>query len=66
MDAKNSPTQHIVVAVLSLAVVALFRFALELPWAMSFARASFILLFLILIIGPLMKFGKPSKKNNAL
>lgn len=66
MDAKNSPTQHAVVAAVSLGGVALLRFVLENPWPMSFARVAFILLFLILIIGPLMKLTKSSKKASPL
>lgn len=63
MDAKNSPIQHVVVATLSLAVVAIFRFALDMPWPMAFARVSFIVLFLILIIGPLKKLGRTGKNT---
>jgi sulfoxide reductase heme-binding subunit YedZ len=64
MDAKNSPIQHGIVAIASLSVIAVFRFVLEMPWPMAFARTSFILLFLILIIGPLMKLGIPKKKSS--
>lgn len=62
MDAKNSPIQHMIVAVLSLVTVALFRFVLDMAWPASFARVAFILLFFILIIGPLMKLTAPLKK----
>ena len=65
MDAKNSPTKHITVAALSLAVIILFRFAIVMPWPMAFARVSYILLFLILIIGPLQKIKDPAKKASA-
>lgn len=61
MDAKNSPIQHCIVAAISLGAAVVFRFLFELPWPMSFARVSFILLFLILIIGPLGKLKKPMK-----
>lgn len=66
MDAKNSPKQHMIVAASSLGLVALFRFVLDMPWPMSFARVSCVLLFLILIIGPLQKLKTPAKKATAM
>ena len=52
MDAKNTLRQHLIVGIFSLGLVAIFRFLLDISWSVSFARVSFILLFLILIIGP--------------
>lgn len=65
MDAKNSPTKHIAVATVSAALIVVFRLLIEMPWPMAFARVSFILLFLILIIGPLQKLKNPAKKASA-
>lgn len=62
MDAKNSLKQHLVVAALSLGAVALFYFALDMSLPMAFARVSFFLLFIILIIGPLKKLMHKSVK----
>ena len=66
MDTKNTPTQHLIVGIFSLALVAILKFLLETPWSTSFGRVSFILLFLILIIGPLMRLKQPTKSSSPL
>ena len=60
MDAKNHPIQHLVIAIISLTLVSVFHFLLKIPWSTSLGRASYILLFLILTIGPFMKLKKPT------
>lgn len=62
MDAKNTLRQHLIVGIFSLGLISIFRFLLNLSWSVSFARVSFILLFLVLIIGPIMRM-KESVKN---
>jgi len=59
MDAKNTPVQHAIVGILSLALVSIFVFLLQISWSVAFARVSFILLFLVLIIGPITRLKKP-------
>lgn len=66
MDAKNTPIQHIIVCIFSLALVSIFKFLLKISWSTSFARVSFILLFLILIIGPIMRLRKPVDSSSLL
>lgn len=66
MDSKNTPIQHLITGILSLSLVTVFRFLLEIPWSTSFARVSFILLFLILIIGPIMRLKKPTESSSPL
>ncbi|MDP2684362.1 MAG: ferric reductase-like transmembrane domain-containing protein [bacterium] len=66
MDIKNTPIQHLIVGVFSLALVGFLKFILETPWSTSFGRVSFILLFLILTIGPLMRLKKPTKSSSPL
>jgi|SRR3989344_2248430 len=66
MDAKNTLTQHIIVFVFAAAVILSFRFLEGIEWSTAFGRASFILLFLTLIIGPLMKIKKPSSASTPL
>ncbi|MDP3883300.1 MAG: hypothetical protein Q8Q48_04605 [Candidatus Staskawiczbacteria bacterium] len=60
LDAKNTPVKHFAVFLFALAMVLAFRFLLNTSWSTSFGRASFFLLFLILIIGPVVKIRKPS------
>lgn len=66
MDAKNTSTQHIIVCIFSLVLVLVFKFLLGTPWSTSLGRVSFILLFLILIIGPAMRLKKPTKSSSPL
>jgi|GEM_PF-1556906 methionine sulfoxide reductase heme-binding subunit len=61
MDVKNNPKQHLIVGVFSLALVIILHYLLDLEWAKAFARTSFILLFLIMIIGPLTRIKTPTK-----
>ncbi|MDD3532389.1 MAG: ferric reductase-like transmembrane domain-containing protein [Candidatus Shapirobacteria bacterium] len=66
MDAKNTPIQHLLVGVLSLALVFGLRRFLGLSQSVVFARAAFLLLFLTLIIGPITKLKKPSAVSSPL
>lgn len=61
MDAQNTLRQHLIVGIFSLSLVSAFRYLLGIEWSTSFARVSFILLFLILIIGPIMRVRKTEK-----
>lgn len=62
MDIKNTPSKHLAVGVLSLAVVLTLHFLLNIEWTVAFARMAFIILFLILIIGPLVRIRIPGKE----
>lgn len=66
MDVKNNPKQHIIVGLFSLILIIIFHYLLDLEWAKSFARTSFLLLFLIMIIGPLTRIKTPSKSAEPL
>jgi methionine sulfoxide reductase heme-binding subunit len=66
MDTKNTPTQHIAVGILSLALIAISKFLLGTPWSTSLGRVSFVLLFLILIVGPIMRLKKPTESSSPL
>lgn len=58
MDAKNTLKQHLIVSIFSLGLAFIFKFLLGTSWSVSFARVSFILLFLVLVIGPIMRMKK--------
>ncbi len=64
MDARNTLGQHLVVGIFSLGLVSIFTFLLDVSWIVSFARVSFILLFLILIIGPIMRLKRPTESSS--
>ena len=66
MDVKNSPSKHFIVSIFSLALVFILHFLLDIEWTVAFARMAFILLFLILIIGPLVRIKVLTKKMNPL
>jgi len=66
MDAKNTLEQHLIVGIFSLSLASIFKFLLDTSWSVSFARVSFILLFLILIIGPVMRLKKPTQNSSPL
>lgn len=65
-DVRNTVKQHLLVGSLSI----LFAFSLVqflgIDWSTSFARVSFILLFLTLIIGPVMRLKEPKKHSHPL
>jgi sulfoxide reductase heme-binding subunit YedZ len=65
IDAKNTLRQHLIVGIFSLGLVFIFKFLLDISWSMSFARVSFILLFLVLIIGPIMRLKKYSQDSSS-
>ncbi|MBT3642934.1 hypothetical protein HN604_01950 [archaeon] len=58
MDAHNTIRQHFIVGIFSLGLVAILKFLLGNSLTVAFARVSFILLFLILLIGPVMRLKK--------
>lgn len=62
MDIKNSPSKHFIVSIFSLALIFILHFLLKIDWVVAFARVAFILLFLILIIGPMVRIKAPSTK----
>ena len=66
MDVTNTPKQHIIIGVFSLALVAIFHYLLDLEWAKAFARTSFFILFLIMIIGPITRIKTPKKSAEPL
>ncbi|MDD3679512.1 MAG: hypothetical protein PHX72_01480 [Candidatus Shapirobacteria bacterium] len=59
MDAKNTWLQHLLVGFFSLALAFTFNHFLGVAWSTVFARVSFVLLFLTLVIGPVTKLKKP-------
>ncbi|MCR4323577.1 MAG: ferric reductase-like transmembrane domain-containing protein [Nanoarchaeota archaeon] len=63
MDARNTFRQHLIVGIFSLGLVCFFHYFLDVSWTVSFARVSFILLFLVLIIGPIMRLKKPTESS---
>ncbi len=66
MDARNTFVQHFLVGVFSLALAFSFNYFLDIRWSTSFARVSYILLFLTLLIGPVMKLWKPKAVSTPL
>lgn len=62
MDVKNTPSKHFVTSVFSLALVLALHYWLNVEWTVAFARTAFVLLFLILIIGPIVRIKAPTKK----
>ncbi len=66
MDIKNSPSKHFIVGSFSLLLVFIMHFLFNVEWTTSFARIAFMLLFIILIIGPLVRIKVPSKKMSPM
>ncbi|PIS06389.1 MAG: hypothetical protein COT80_00390 [Candidatus Buchananbacteria bacterium CG10_big_fil_rev_8_21_14_0_10_33_19] len=64
MDMKNTPGQHLAVGAFALALVFGMNFFLEVPWSTALGRTSFVLLFLVLIIGPITRFSKPTESGS--
>lgn len=61
IDAKNTFIQHTIVGAFTILVIFIFVTVFDLPLEKALGRTSFILLFLILIIGPIMKLKKPNR-----
>jgi sulfoxide reductase heme-binding subunit YedZ len=61
MDGYNTLKQHSIVGVTSLILIALSYQFTEASLAASFARVSFLLLFITLAIGPVVKLKAPKK-----
>jgi len=66
MDTRNTLLQHILVAIFSIILLSLFVFVLDIKESTAFARTSFILLFITMGIGPLMKLKKPKDVSSPL
>ncbi|MBT4384245.1 hypothetical protein HOD30_00690 [Candidatus Peregrinibacteria bacterium] len=66
MDGYNTCKQHVIVGSSALTLVVIFGLLLETPWPASFARVSFLLLFLTLFIGPFMRMKKPGRASSPL
>lgn len=66
MDAKNTPVQHGIVAVFTGLLVSLFYFVLGSELTTALARTAFILLFLVLVVGPVTKLKRPSGISSPL
>lgn len=66
MDAKNTLTQHLAVGAFTLLLAFGFHYLMGVRWSTTFARVSFILLFLTLVIGPATKLKKPSRSFSPL
>lgn len=54
MDVQNNPSKHIIVGVFSIILVLAQYYLLDTEWPAAFARTAFVLLVLVLIIGPLV------------
>lgn len=66
MDAKNTLLHHLIVGIFSLAAAAGFTQFLDIRWSTAFARVSFILLFLVLMIGPMIRLQKSNNGSSFL
>ncbi len=66
MDAKNTFLQHLLVGFFTLLLALGFNQILGIRWSTSFARISFVLLFLTLVIGPLTKLKNPGQVSSPL
>src|SRR6056297_1188173 len=62
IDVKNTLEKHICVGVFSIILAIIINYLSGIGWSTSFARVSFFLLFLVLIIGPIMRLRKPEKE----
>jgi sulfoxide reductase heme-binding subunit YedZ len=58
MDAKNTFVQHFIVGIFSVVLILILRFVLSTTLSQAFSRTSIILLFLVMIIGPIVKLMK--------
>ncbi len=61
IDVKNSLGKHICVGFFSIGLAILLNYLFSVGWSTSFARVSFLLLFFVLIIGPIMRLIKPKE-----
>jgi len=66
MDLKNTPRQHAIVGIFAIALVVFYNLVLHIEWSTAFGRASFVLLFLVMIIGPIMRLKKPTENASPL
>lgn len=66
VDTQNTLLQHVVVGIFALILAVVFNLVVGMTWSTSFARISFILLFLTLIISPIMRIKKPSEPSDPM
>ena len=66
MDTRNTFIQHLFVGIFALGLTYIFNTLLNVEWSTAFGRVSFILLFLTLLIGPVMKLRSPVKASSPL
>ncbi len=66
MDSTNTSLQHAIVGILTIILVLLFTQLLKITWSTAVGRVSFILLFLVLFIGPTMKIKQPTNISSPL
>lgn len=62
IDVKNTLSKHFCVGAFSIVLAILLNYLSGVGWSTAFARVSFFLLFLTLIIGPVMRLRKPKKE----
>jgi len=62
VDVKNTLGKHFCVGSFSIILAVLLNYFSEAGLSTAFARVSFFLLFLTLIIGPIMRLRKPKKE----
>ncbi len=58
IDVKNTLGKHICVGLFSIGLAVIINYLFSVGWSTSFARVSFFLLFLVLLIGPIMRLKK--------
>lgn len=66
MDARNTPLQHTILLILVTVIALTFYYVFDMPLAKIFARTAYVLLFLILFIGPFTKMKKQSNVSSHL
>ncbi len=62
IDVKNTLEKHLCVGLFSIGLAFIINYLFGVGWSTSFARVSFFLLFLVLLIGPIMRLIKPKKE----
>ncbi|MEF8847428.1 MAG: hypothetical protein V5A57_03320 [Candidatus Paceibacterota bacterium] len=65
-DVRNTIKQHLIVGVFSLGLVVFLNKISGVDWSTAFGRVSFLLIFLTLIIGPIMRLKKPGRASTPL
>lgn len=65
-DVMNTPYKHVAIGLVSFAVVLAFVYGLGIAWSTSFARVSFLLLVITLLIGPIIRLRLFHTSTSAL